>query len=158
TWFNRGSVISSEDELNRDLDLIEENEDFQEIESQATSETESSTRQNTVKSADELGHTDVDEDEDKPQQDNERHRVRYFTTHDDKIQKINTEIAKVKLDSVKFKSLVYEKEAIEKPKWNESTSEEVKKTLSKKRSPVKCPECDNYFERPGLKTHMTRKH
>ncbi|RNA12365.1 hypothetical protein BpHYR1_039586 [Brachionus plicatilis] len=51
-----------------------------------------------------------------------------------------------------------EKEAIEKPICNKSTTEKVKKTLSNKRSSVKCPECDNYFERRELKIHMTRKH
>ncbi|CAF0866442.1 unnamed protein product [Brachionus calyciflorus] len=49
--------------------------------------TERSTRQNTVQSVDELDPTDTDEDEDEQEQDYEKHRARYFTTQDDKVEK-----------------------------------------------------------------------
>ncbi|CAF0719497.1 unnamed protein product [Brachionus calyciflorus] len=68
--------------------------------------------------------------------------ARYYTTNEEKIDQINSQLSNVALSDLKYRSLVFEKKALEQPKS----------------SKVECSVCGKYFEEKGLKTHMTRMH
>ncbi|CAF1086129.1 unnamed protein product [Brachionus calyciflorus] len=81
--------------------------------------------------------------------------ARYYTTNEEKIDQINSQLSNVALSLLKYRSLVFEKNALEQPKSSKETIEKVKKVLS---NPVECSVCGKYFEEKGLKTHMNRMH
>ncbi|RNA04040.1 hypothetical protein BpHYR1_005782, partial [Brachionus plicatilis] len=58
--------------------------------------------------------------EDMDDQTEARLKSRYYTTNEDKLEQINSKLQNVLLPFVKYKSLVYEKQALEVPKNLES--------------------------------------
>ncbi|RNA14428.1 hypothetical protein BpHYR1_021989 [Brachionus plicatilis] len=83
--------------------------------------------------------------------------TRYYTSREDIIEKLDESLKNVKISDVKRQALTIEKKTYEN-KFSSSTEEIVKITLNNKKDPIKCDFCGNYFEKNGLKRHITVKH
>ncbi|RNA02504.1 hypothetical protein BpHYR1_050787 [Brachionus plicatilis] len=83
--------------------------------------------------------------------------TRYYTSREDIIEKLDESLKNVKISDVKRQVLTIEKKTYEN-KFSSSTEEIVKITLNNKKDPIKCDFCEKYFEKNGLKRHITVKH
>ncbi|CAF0950111.1 unnamed protein product [Brachionus calyciflorus] len=168
-----GSCSNSDSgsEVNSDIlgSLNSDNEDFGNLnefeEDESVTGSGSSTQKNTVNSNNALDDTveeiNIEDSDMSHHNDDEQDLIkvaRYYTTNEEKIDQINSQLSNVALSDLKYRSLVFEKKALEQPKSSKETVEKVKKVLSNKRNPVECLVCGKYFEEKGLKTHMTRMH